>query len=131
MTVFVWALGAMGCAFQEAQPVTTEVVVQAEEPVAEEVEAEAEAEPRVPMSGDPIADGGAKPVDPKDWNPISVPQGPRENGGVRWEGVKASPDETLPTYDELVKKYGAEAVGNPDRPWNRDTVRDIINKATQ
>ena len=83
-----------------SETVTTEVVVQNEapvEPVAEEVAEPVEEEPRVPMSGDPIADGGVKPTAPEDWNPISVPQGPRESGGVRWEGVKGSPTDAMPT----------------------------------
>ncbi len=39
---------------------------------------------------EPVAAGGAAPAPtppPAAFNPVSVPQGPREEGGVQWEGV--------------------------------------------
>lgn len=41
--------------------------------------------PEAPAAG---AGGGAPPAPPPAaFNPISIPQGPREEGGVKWEGV--------------------------------------------
>lgn len=61
-----------------------------------------------PTSGEDIAGGGvvadtpavggaptegAAPPPEDGFNPISVPQGPRDGGGVTWKGVKSKPSE--------------------------------------
>jgi hypothetical protein len=37
--------------------------------------------------GGAVASGEPTAKPPAEYNPISVPQGPRESGGVKWEGV--------------------------------------------
>jgi hypothetical protein len=37
--------------------------------------------------GGGVADGAPPPKPPSEYNPISIPQGPRQSGGVKWEGV--------------------------------------------
>jgi hypothetical protein len=94
MAALGWLVLTSGCTGTPAPP--------AEDP--EPVEAVAPATPRPleipttpPMSGEPIAGGGARadapapgapPADARDFQPVSIPLGPREGGGVRWDNVK-------------------------------------------
>ncbi len=123
MTVGLWVVVLVGCGVEEQQ-VTTAVA-----PPPVEVVAAEPAEPRVANMGDPIADGGIK-EEPVKWSPVSVPEGPREGGGVRWEGVKRSTEDSLPTAGDLMERFGAENV-NPDQEWNRETVQRIIRLNTR
>jgi hypothetical protein len=63
--------------------------VPAEAPTAEVAAAEVAAAEVPPAAGSPAEEIPAvAPPSPTTFNPISIPEGPREGDGVRWEGVK-------------------------------------------
>lgn len=88
--------------------------VKAEPPPPEPAPLEIPAAP--PMDGEkvtgeatapePASAGGAPPAGPpKEFNPVSIPQGPRQEGGVKWEGVvhrgaNASRTSPVPANDQ-------------------------------
>lgn len=80
---------------------TTEVAAEPEPaPSAEDVAPE----PAPAASAEPAAEpAAAPPPAPVEFNPISMPMGPREDGGVRWEGVSkkynADPDKEIIPQD--------------------------------
>ncbi len=88
----VWCL--VGCGLLELVMPSEEDVTAEEIEFADPLEVEdgLEIPSTPPTMGEPIAEGGAKEVvpapAPEKWNPVSMPQGQREGGGVRWEGVK-------------------------------------------
>src|SRR5688572_13096682 len=103
MVVPGWMLLTLGCTGTPAPPVEE----------TEPVPVIAPAAPRPlqipttpPMSGEPIAGGGARedaagapPADARDFQPVSTPLGPREGGGVRWDNVKTSPTNPIKLDD--------------------------------
>lgn len=76
--------------------------------------------PSVPVEGDgPGVGGGVKETanaaadgPPAGFQPISVPQGPREGGGVKWEGVTGRGQKYVP----LPEPNEWKVVGAPDNP---------------
>lgn len=61
--------------------------------------------------GEPVAAGEAPPAAPVEFNPISIPEGPREGDGVRWEGVKAKGRSLAPISSRMSK--------GPDRDFQK------------
>lgn len=90
------ALWLVGCGLLDLLEVQAPApVVEAPEPEAPvELENTLEIPDAPPTMGEAIAGGGLKEAEepkgrpPSEWSPVSMPQGQREGGGVRWEGVK-------------------------------------------
>jgi len=97
----LWWLVTTGCTGTPAAPPTEEEPVQVAAPTPPRP---MQIPTTPPMSGEPIANGGvrpdapaagAPPADARDFQPVSIPQGPREGGGVRWDNVRTAPSNPV------------------------------------
>lgn len=107
-----WTVMLAGCfadLFPEAPvaPDTTPAPVADVETEPEKLEIPAQAGA---TTADVGSGGGEKEAPAVKWNPISIPQGPREGGGVRWEGVKRKSPYSNIDRDDVEYKMSMEAL---------------------
>ena len=102
---WTWWVLTSGCTGTPAPPAEEDDTVQVIAPAAPH---RLEIPTTPPMSGEPIATGGARadapepghpPADARDFQPVSIPLGPREGGGVRWKNVKTAEGDPVQLDD--------------------------------